>query len=71
MLIADFRKMVDARRRRFPFEREGQAAFNVLYFERVSPQLADQIRGTSIDPFYDDQVLACFYDLVTEHLACN
>jgi hypothetical protein len=34
--------------------RAGQAAFNVLHDLR--PDLADEIRGTRLDPFYRDAV---------------
>lgn len=33
-------------------ERFGQAAFNVL--REVDPVLAEEIRGTDLDPFYDE-----------------
>lgn len=39
--------------------RAGQAAFNMLYVLR--PDLADQIRGTDLDPFYQDERLPAFY----------
>jgi hypothetical protein len=38
--------------------REGQLAFNLLYAR--NPALADRIRGTSLDPFYDDSRLSKF-----------
>jgi len=39
--------------------RKGQQAFNDLYAKH--PEIADQIRGTSIDPFYNDECLTAFY----------
>lgn len=39
-------------------ERTGQAAFNSLY--EVRPELADEVRGTSLDPFYDNGKLSGF-----------
>ncbi len=39
--------------------REGQLAFNVLHDS--SPELANEIRTTELDPFYDDQKLGEFY----------
>jgi hypothetical protein len=44
-------------------ERSGQAAFNALW--NVRPELADEIRGTDLDPFYDDKRLLAFW----EHLS--
>ena len=43
------KKAVAARR---PGLRWGQVMFNTLY--EVRPDLAEQVRGTDIDPFYDD-----------------
>lgn len=47
--------------------RNGQAAFNVLY--SMHPELAQEIRGTDLDPFYDDSRLYAFYTWVYERLA--
>jgi hypothetical protein len=44
--------------------RAGQLAFNELY--RVDPVVADQIRGTEDDPFYDDERIAHFESKVAE-----
>lgn len=49
--------------------REGQAAFNVL--AAMHPQLADSVRSTGLDPFYDDSRLAEFYAWVCEKLENN
>lgn len=35
-----------------PSERRGQALFNTL--ELAMPHLAREMRGTGVDPFYDD-----------------
>ena len=32
--------------------RKGQTLFNALY--EIYPELADEMRGTQFDPFYDD-----------------
>jgi len=40
-------------------ERIGQGAFNVL--NELDPDLADSIRGTDLDPFYNDDRVAKFY----------
>lgn len=45
--------------------REGQAAYNVLSKER--PDLASQINGTDLDPFYDNERLPAFYDWVASN----
>lgn len=39
--------------------RPGQAAFNVL--SSMHPDLAEHVRGTESDPFYDDERLTAFY----------
>lgn len=45
-------------------ERSGQAAFNALW--NVRPDLADQVRGTDLDPFHNDAVLLPFWHFVQE-----
>jgi hypothetical protein len=40
-------------------ERDGQYAFNLL--AHVRPELAEQVRGTPLDPFYNDNLLPTFY----------
>lgn len=42
--------------------RAGQAAFNTLYM--VRPDMADQIRGGALDPFYVDDRLPAFWDWI-------
>ena len=42
--------------------RLGQAAFNYVY--QYLPEVANQIRGTNKDPFYNDKALAEFWDEV-------
>jgi hypothetical protein len=49
--------------------RAGQKAFNDLYAN--DPALADAIRGTEADPFYDDSRLTIFWDRVDEILAAR
>jgi hypothetical protein len=48
-----------------PGLRDGQTAFNVLH--RMNPDLADLIRGSNRDPFYDDSRLQDFFDFVGRH----
>jgi hypothetical protein len=47
-------------------ERKGQAYFNALYETDI--ELATSIRGTDIDPFYDDAKVVLFLNKVTEDL---
>ena len=44
--------------------RRGQAFFNLLHF--YEPDIADEIRGTKLDPFYDDSRLEKLYNYITE-----
>ena len=44
--------------------RKGQKAFNDLYLEY--PEIANLIRGTEYDPFYNDEKLEAFYVRVAE-----
>lgn len=43
-------------------ERMGQAYFNTLAERR--PEIANAVRGSSIDPFYNDAPLGQFLDFV-------
>jgi hypothetical protein len=47
-----------------PSWRWGQAAFNACY--ELFPDIADIIRGTECDPFYDDSRLEKFINKVNE-----
>lgn len=49
-------------RQSFPTQRAGQAAFNVLHALR--PDLSEQVRATDLDPFYQDDRLADFFEFV-------
>jgi hypothetical protein len=40
--------------------RFGQTCFNVLY--ELDPDLADSIRATDLDPFYDDNKVPAFLE---------
>jgi hypothetical protein len=51
----------------FPDHRSGQAAFNTLH--RVAPELADKIRGTTLDPFHKTDLLDEFFDWLTDRLS--
>lgn len=45
--------------------RRGQAHFNVLYAQY--PFIANKIRSTSIDPFYNDLLIASFWSYLMDH----
>jgi hypothetical protein len=46
-------------------ERLGQAYFNQLVAER--PELAERVRGTLRDPFYDNRRLSAFLNYIGEN----
>ena len=45
--------------------RVGQTVFNLLSV--VRPDIAEMVRGSDYDPFYNDAKLALFYDFVMRH----
>lgn len=45
-----------------PHMRHGQAYFNALY--EVNPTIANEIRGTFIDPFYNDSRIERFMNVI-------
>ena len=45
--------------------REGQAAFNALHV--LAPRVADEVRGTAVDPYYSDARLSAFYTWLSAH----
>lgn len=51
----------------YPHWRPGQAAFNTVFLRE--PEIADAIRGTSADPFYNDDNLDAFWTEVMMLLA--
>jgi hypothetical protein len=51
-------QIVQRNRREFPEQRYGQAAYNALHEFR--PELAREIVGTTLDPFYNDDVKPFF-----------
>jgi len=51
----------------YPSWREGQAVFNALH--SLHPELADEIRTTELDPFYQDARLPELYAWIAEELA--
>lgn len=63
----DYKAAVEYAHDQNPEWRRGQSAFNVLMLNR--PDLSEQIRGTSIDPFGRDSLLTEFYRWVEDHWA--
>lgn len=51
-------------RKEYPEWRNGQAAFNAL--NRLDRDVADQIRGTDVDPFNDNTRVKAFYRKVVD-----
>jgi len=49
-----------------PEQRKGQAYFNALWF--TYPDLADKVRGSHRDPFYNDDRMPEFLDFVLAEL---
>lgn len=47
-----------------PEQRNGQAMFNALH--EFDPELADTIRGTDADPFYDNLKVEAFVGKICE-----
>ena len=46
--------------------RKGQNTFNYLHQEY--PQIADKVRGTESDPFYNDNKLGAFYQWLMDEV---
>lgn len=49
--------------------RYGQQCFNLLY--DIDPDVANEIRGTKLDPFYDDNKLSSFFNYIEDALTTN
>jgi hypothetical protein len=60
MDFEEYLREVAERQRRHPEWRAGQTYFNVLY--EVAPYLADQLRGTTLDPYHRDSMIPLFLD---------
>ena len=52
----------DGNPRTSPMQRKGQALFNTLAY--IHPKLADEIRGTEFDPFYDNGKIPKFWEFL-------
>lgn len=64
MTFEEFVLRANVRAARSRFERRGQAYFNVLHDER--PDIAQELVGGPLDPFYDDSKLDAFLAAVAE-----
>jgi len=63
--FSDYLQVVNEWYRQHSYWRMGQAYFNVLYSQQ--PEMADQIRGGVLDPFYNDRRIPEFLVFVEEH----
>ena len=59
MTFDEFVDLVPEMQGMYPEWRAGQAAFNTLL--RYRPDLAERVKATNLDPFYQDAQLADFY----------
>lgn len=62
MLYLQYLTYVQRYQAMHPEQRRGQAHFNVLYIGH--PSIANEIRGTEVDPFYDDSRIVDFLESV-------
>jgi hypothetical protein len=70
MSFSDYRLRVTKAWQARPERRYGQTAFNVLYVLR--PDLAEEVRGTSLDPFHMGDVGTLdFMTWVNKHWDCH
>lgn len=60
---------VDAYGRKYPEQRSGQVYFNSLHLYDF--ELANAIRSTHLDPFYNDYVITNFLEYVEKHYSEN
>jgi hypothetical protein len=66
LTLDGYLKLVEDARRANPSWRLGQTHFNVLYDH--APHVADKVRSTIADPFYDDTRLKAFFDAILPDL---
>lgn len=64
MTFEEYQRQVSEVDAAIPEWRTGQTAFNVLY--DIRPELADAVRATELDPFYQDELLPAFYARIEE-----
>jgi hypothetical protein len=66
MKLDEFNVALDTYRAAYPKQRRGQAAFNVMH--SMYPEIANNYRAGSMDPFHDDSltdafIAACLEDI--------
>jgi hypothetical protein len=61
---AEFMTEVGRAIMKHPEWRYGQTVFNVMH--SMHPELADKFRGTSVDPFYKDEMAEAFVSACLE-----
>lgn len=54
-IIGDIEELIGKTRKKYPYLREGQTFFNIL--SEACPPLAEEIQGTPLDPFYNDDLI--------------
>lgn len=62
MTFQEFIHAVQLYRMKYTQQRVGQAFFNVLY--EVRPDISEQVRATTLDPFYRNDRVAPFLRFV-------
>lgn len=60
--LDEFLRIVNEKTQLNPTWRKGQTLFNVL--SKLHPKLAECIRGTNNDPFYNDENIDNFYKYI-------
>lgn len=66
IIKVDIVNMAKRAREIYPEWRYGQAVFNTCH--SLFPKIADNLRGTKYDPFYDDTRVDSFLDQVEKQL---
>ena len=62
MTFEQFVVEAEGQARNMPCYRRGQAYFNLLV--HVRPDLAEQVRGSLCDPFYQDKKIGAFMEFI-------
>lgn len=65
-LVNQYLNLVNQAVRAWPSRRVGQAFFNVLC--EVEPLLAERVRATEFDPFYQDKRIPAFLEFVEQRI---
>lgn len=65
----EFFALVRSCKKQYPEWRMGQLYFNVLY--RMNPMLAEEVRCTEADPFYQDEKLPAFFDYIIPRIGVD